>query len=451
MKKQSELNSNNTVYEASPLEIAEKTSKWSSMDVRSEEVQEIIGRPPHWLVRWGIAGFIGVLGLILLSASFIQYPEVVHAPLRLTAVEAPQSLQSRIQGKLVRLTAENSQLVNQGEILAWLESTANHRQVLHLEETADVIQNWLHEGNLLQLSTLDITQFTNLGEIQQIFQSFEQAYREFISFLPGEFYSRQREILVQELHYTRDLLQKLHEQKEIQQLEYDLAEREARVQRQLAENGYIATMELARAEAELSSRQLPLQQTESAIINNFVSQISKEREIMELDKRIEEQQSMFLQSLFILKSAIDEWKTNYLITAPFDGKVVYAGILQENQTITPGQALFYIQPDNTSFFGELAVSQPSFGKIEQGQPVQVRFSGYPYHEYGSVFGEVDYFSDFPVHDSLFFARVNFPEGLVTNYGCEITPRNGMTAQAEIITQDMRLLERVVNNITKELR
>jgi hypothetical protein len=64
---------------------------------------------------------------------------------------------------------------------------------------------------------------------------------------------------------------------------------------------------------------------------------------------------------------------------------------------------------------------------------------------------VDYFSDFPVQDSLFFARVTFPDGLVTNYGREVTPRNGMTGQAEIITQDMRLLERVVNNITKELR
>lgn len=172
---------------------------------------------------------------------------------------------------------------------------------------------------------------------------------------------------------------------------------------------------------------------------------------MELDKRIEEQSSMFLQALNSLRSVIDEWKNQYLITAPYDGRVVFAGILQENQSLAAGQQLFYIQPENTSFFGELMVSQASFGKIEEGQPVQVRFSGYPYHEYGSVFGRVDYFSDFPVRDSLFFAKVSFPDGLVTNYGREITPRNGMTGQAEIITQDMRLLERVVNNITKELR
>lgn len=28
-------------------------STFPELEVRSEEVQEIIGRPPHWLVRWG--------------------------------------------------------------------------------------------------------------------------------------------------------------------------------------------------------------------------------------------------------------------------------------------------------------------------------------------------------------------------------------------------------------
>jgi multidrug resistance efflux pump len=427
------------------------TNDLSALDVRSEEVQEIIGRPPHWLVRWGITAFFGVLGLVLLSAAVIKYPEVIHAPLRLTAVDAPQSLESWINGKLVRIIVENNTHVEEGDVLAWLESTALHGEVLRLSETMEEMRSWLLEKTPQRLTELDIEQFANLGEIQHAFQGFEQAYREFVSFLPGGFYPRQREILMKELEYTRDLLGQLNTQKEIQLEEYNLARREVEIQQRLAEDGHIAPIELARAEAEFSARQLPLQQTESAIINNFVSQIAKEREIMELDKRMDEQSSMFMQALNSLRSVIDDWKTNHLITAPYDGKVVYAGILQENQSLTAGQPLFYIQPDNTSFFGEMMISQNSFGKIEEGQPVQVRFSGYPYHEYGSVFGRVDYFSDFPVRDSLFFAKVSFPDGLVTSYGREITPRNGMTGQAEIITQDMRLLERVVNNITKELR
>lgn len=439
-----ELTNNIPSFSGSPSRLAE-------LNVRSEEVQEIIGRPPHWLVRWGIMAFFGVLGLVILSAAVIKYPEVIHAPLRLSAVDAPQSLESRISGKLVQITVSNNSRVEGGKVLTWLESTARHQQVMELDEKVDSMRVWLLNGNLQRLNSFDSGQFTDLGDIQNTFQGFEQAYREFVSYLPDRYYSRQREILMQEMDYTRQLMEHLHQQKEIQQKEYNLTHKEVEMKRRLAENDHIASIELNRAEAELSTRQLPLQQTESAMINNVISQFAKEREIMELDKRTEEQSSMFLQSLNLLKSAIDEWKTNYLVTAPFSGRVVFAGILQENQNVSVGQPLFYIQPANTLFFGELAISQQSFGKIQEGQQVQVRFSGYPYHEFGSVGGRVEYFSDFPVRDSLFFAEVHFPDGLITNYGREITPRNGMTGQAEIITEDMRLLERVVNNITKELR
>ena len=42
-------------------------------ELRSEDVQEILGTPPHWLVRWGttvvLAGFV----MILCAAWFIRY------------------------------------------------------------------------------------------------------------------------------------------------------------------------------------------------------------------------------------------------------------------------------------------------------------------------------------------------------------------------------------------
>jgi HlyD family secretion protein len=429
----------------------EANTKWSGLEVRSEEVQEIIGRPPHWLIRWGIVAFFGVLGLVMLSAAVIKYPEVVEAPIRLTAINAPQSLESRIGGKIVNLAVENNIIVEEGTVLAWLESTARHREVLLLSELTDQIRKQLMNGNGNSFEEIELSAFGNLGELQNTFQRFEQAWRDYRAYQPGSFYSHQRKILVQELDYSRQLLDQLHMQKEIQKTDYDLAEREFNMQKELAENDFISPVELARSERELASRQLPLQQTESAIINNYVSRAAKEKEIMELDRRMDEQQSVFIQSLNTMISAIDEWKQTYLVTAPFTGRVVYAGIVQENQTVTASQELFYLKPKSTTFFGELSVSQQSFGRVSEGQQVLVRFSGYPYHEFGSVYGEVEYFSEFPVRDSLFFAKVSFPNGLQTSYGHTIPPRNGMTGRAEIITEDMRLLERVYNNITKELR
>lgn len=441
---------NNTPPNAAKATVAEN----STMDVRSEEVQEIIGRPPHWLVRWGVTAFFGVLALVLLSAAIIKYPEVIQTPIRLTAIHAPQTIRARIDGKIVRILAENNSHAGEGEILAWMESTAHHEEVIRLSKEVDSMRAWLLDKKLDRFrpsSDGGLTKFRNLGELQASFQAFEQSYREFRLYQPGGFYERQRRILQQEMEYTRQLLEELKQQKQIQQRDLELARSEYQMQKQLAENDFLAPVELARAESELSARRLPLQQTESAIINNHISQTEKAKEIMELERQIEEQQSVFLQAVNIMKSAIDEWKQTHLLIAPFEGNLVYAGVIQENQPVSTGQDLFYIQPVNTRFFGELTVSQNSFGKITEGQQVLVRFSGYPYHEFGSVYGRVEYLSDFPVRDSLFFAKVSFPEGLVTNYGRELTPRDGMTGQAEIITQDMRLLERIYNNITKELR
>lgn len=446
-----ELASNNGTSKEGTPSAPVKRNQLEDLDVRSAEVQEIIGRPPHWLVRGGITGFFGVLLLIFISASVIAYPEVITAPLKLTAINEPKTLESKINGKLVKLDYENNTYVEKGQVLAWMESTASHKVVLVLSSQVDSMYQWLKQDELQRIRSIQIAQFTNLGELQSNFQTFEQAFREFITFIPGGFYSKKRQMLQQEMKYTHRLLNNLEEQKKIQEINLKLAKQEYEAQKKLADKELIAPMDLSKAESKVAASRLPLQQTESAIINNYASKTAKKKELLELDQQITEQTAVFRQALNTLKSAIDQWKMDYLVTAPIDGKLVYAGIIQENQTLKAGQPIAYIQPENTRFFGEMVISQRSFGKIHEGQRVLVRFSGYPDQEFGSVTGNIDYLSDFPVRDSVFLGKVSFPNGLTTNYGYELPPVNGMRGQAEIITQDMKLLERFYNNIARQLR
>jgi HlyD family secretion protein len=430
--------------------IIRNKSAYSDLEVRSEEVQEIIGRPPHWLVRWGVACFFGVFLLIFLSASIIKYPETLNAPLKLTAINAPKTVEAKVDGRLIRLFRKDNVKVQEGEILAWLESTTDHTSVLKLSTTLDSLDRWLQIKNVEQIQSLGILNFKNLGSLQSSFQSFDQVYREFLDYLPGAYYYDKKKILIEELMYTRQLLEHLEIQKQFQQTTINLAERKYESQKKLADKELIAELELDRAESDLVNQRLPLQQTESAIINNRMAQYAKQKEIMELDRQIVQQKSMFAQEIYSLKSAIDEWKKNYLLTASASGTLFFSGILQEKQTVSAGQELFLIQPKSTKFFGELEITQRSFGKIVEGQHVLVRFRGYPYSEFGSVSATIDYLSDIPVRDSLFFAKVEFPYGLNTNYGYELIPKNGMTGTAEIITQDMRFINRIYNNLTREL-
>jgi hypothetical protein len=45
----------------------------------SEEVQEIMGRQPSWILRWGITVIFGLAAAIILGCYFIKYPQTVSA------------------------------------------------------------------------------------------------------------------------------------------------------------------------------------------------------------------------------------------------------------------------------------------------------------------------------------------------------------------------------------
>ena len=55
-----------------------------SIELRSEEIQEILGTPPRKIVRWGTTiAFLTFCFLIFVSY-FVRYPDVIKAPIVLT-------------------------------------------------------------------------------------------------------------------------------------------------------------------------------------------------------------------------------------------------------------------------------------------------------------------------------------------------------------------------------
>ncbi|MGI8638317.1 MAG: hypothetical protein ACR2KZ_23230, partial [Segetibacter sp.] len=89
----------------------------------------------------------------------------------------------------------------------------------------------------------------------------------------------------------------------------------------------------------------------------------------------------------------------------------------------------------------------NFGKVKKGEKVLLKFPSYPSQEFGSVTGELDYISAIPA-DSGYMAKIILPHGLVTSYNKEVQYREGLTARAEIITKNMRLIERLYYNLRK---
>ena len=128
----------------------------------------------------------------------------------------------------------------------------------------------------------------------------------------------------------------------------------------------------------------------------------------------------------------------------------FSSILQEKQLLSANQEIFFIAPASSQFFGTVKIPQMSFGKIKTGQKVLIKFNGYPFQEFGSVDGVIAEISEVPAKDSTFLAKINLPNGLKTNFNKQLTYKIGMNATAEIITEDLRLIERFFQNFRKSV-
>jgi HlyD family secretion protein len=212
----------------------------------------------------------------------------------------------------------------------------------------------------------------------------------------------------------------------------------------------IAPVEYRNEKSKLISKEMSLPQINSNIINNDNSQHSKQKEIAELQNQIAQQQNIFIQALQSFKAVVDDWKTKYLLISPIDGIIEFAGFVQANQQLQVNQIICFVNPKNSSYYAEVLIPQTNLGKIKINQKVMLKFPSYPFQQYGYVEGTLDFISNIPT-DSGYVSKVIFVKGLNTNYHKPILFREGLKATAEIITEEMSLLNRFFYNIKSSLK
>jgi hypothetical protein len=336
-----------------------------------------------------------------------------------------------------------------------MECLANPYAVIQVSKQIDTI-NQLISNN----QTNEIVQFfpnyTNhallnqLGEVQASYQTFIQSFITFKDFLNNGFYLRKKTMLQTDLQNIQKLNAILITQKELLQKDLSLTNETFKANESLAKDKVISSMDYRNEESKLIAKKLSLPQINSSIVNNESQQNEKRKEIAELENQISVQKNTFIQALQTIKSQLQAWEFKYLVKATIAGTVSFTGFFQENQELKNGQPLFYVQPTNTTYFVEMLIPQYNFGKIQLGQQVLLKFQAYPYEQYGAVVGKIDYIYSTP-SDSGYLAKVVLPEGLVTNYKKTLQYRNGLFAQADIITANMRLLERFYFSLVKQVK
>lgn len=412
-------------------------------ELHSEDLQEIIAKPPSWLLQRGITFVLLTILLILGMSFFIQYPESVHTSMKFTTTNSPKVMINQSNGALTKLLVHDGDLVEKNQEIAYMESTAEHEQVIGLLNDLKELRS-----NAMTLNDLEnIIPPTNLslGELQGSYQAFYLSYLNYRAINQGGIFQKRKEVLRNEVAYVHEQNSRIMESYELQKRELELAEAEYEKYKLLAEKKIISPLELQQKEAILLSKRQAIPQMETNLISNRSNLLSKNREISEVENEILEEEKKFVQALNSFISEAENWKKQHVFSAPVAGKLIYGGFWQENQYIKAGEELFYINPDKDDYYGETYIPQVNISKVMVGQDVLIKVRSYPHQEYGYLRGKVSYISDIPIKDSVFFSKVAL---IRSDRDSLIRLKPGILADAEIITDDQSIFHRIWKNLTK---
>lgn len=160
----------------------------NKIELRSEEVQEIMGKIPSWILRWGITIIAVVLLGLFVGSYFFKYPDTLTAPIVITSSTPPVELNAHATGKLDSLFIKDKQEVKQGDCLGIIENNANSEDIRKLNI---IFQDWKskrlsmnHFYGVLKRSTF------RLGEIQQVYSVFFDALHNYVFYHETNYYPK---------------------------------------------------------------------------------------------------------------------------------------------------------------------------------------------------------------------------------------------------------------------
>ena len=125
-----------------------------NLNLRSEEVQEILGRPPRWIVRVGISIIFVVVAGLFVGSYFLKYPDILPATITVTTENLPAGVMAMTTGKIDTIAVTEKQTVKEGELLAVVRNPAKLEDVM-------TVKRMLEESDTLVVETQNFASLQN--------------------------------------------------------------------------------------------------------------------------------------------------------------------------------------------------------------------------------------------------------------------------------------------------
>lgn len=414
------------------------------IEIRSEEVQDIIGASPNWLLRSGMTLLFAVVVVLLLVSYFFRYPDVVNAPVFLVSENPPNHLVARVDGRVEKILVADGDKVEVGQILMVLENAGKYSHFTLLKSKLEELATFVNNFDVLPKLTDSLV----LGDVQNVYYELNRAIVDYENFWSLEYYPREISALKEQVRMEKIYYNRLWARRGVLMQELELADKRYRRDSLLYKKSVLSELSWSEAKEAWLQKKLKFNDIRTLLAKTKKEMLVLEQKEVAMEKEyqdvVSKKRSMLIDIHGRLLGAIAEWERMYLLKAEIEGQVVFNDVWANNQQLRKGDVVCSVLPfHKKEVIGKIELPMLKAGKVQKGQRINIRLKNYPYMEYGVLVGEVSNIAEVS-NNSQYVVTVKLPQNLKTSYNIQLRFFQEMEGNAEIVTENLRLIQRVVN-------
>jgi hypothetical protein len=419
----------------------------NKQEIRSPEMQEVMSEIPGSFLKWGLFLFFAIILILIFGSYFIKNTEIVKVPVVITTQNPPVSLVAKSGGEIEKLFVTEGKLIGKDEIIALIRNTCDYDDLRKLKL---ILSGFNDKTNWIEIiKTKSLLPDLSLGEIQSYYSAFQKEWKQMKDYFEEAYIPTKLNLLEKQIETKIEYNIELARQKEF--LTEDLALAKSSFKRDSTlyhkESYSISVNEFEKSRQDYIQRLYSFSVFIASLKNNTSDFLKMKEARLDLQVQYEKELKQYIftieESVQLLRSSIFNWEERYLIMSPITGHVTLTRFRNENQVIKVGETLATVIPDSvTNIVAHAVIPISGFGRIEIGQTVNIKLSGFPYMHYGVLKGRIYSLSQVP-GEGGFSADIELTGGMTSTYSEKIRFIHEMDGTADIIIGDSRLIYRFI--------
>jgi HlyD family secretion protein len=469
------------IYRPKSQSLQEPQPQNNNLKYRPEVLREVEKNdflPPVslWTSLGGLF-LVGAFGVAVVLASVSKYNVTIKTAGNVRPAGELKIVQAAIEGVIKTIEVKENQVVRKGEAIAYIDDSQMQIQKSQLLGNIQLNKSQLMEVNN-QLGNLDsqilaesnVTERTIASAKAELVRN-EREYQDWLVRTQSEVQAATAGLQTAEVNLEKartDLEFSQREQARMQQLfQEGVVPRRDFEQRQLNVKQAQSTVKAEQKAVEIAKAKL---RTAKAALNPSVAMvdISKERIVQEKARgdvtvaTLRKERSQLLQRRTEIENQVRQSEKDLqqitlnikktVIRANTDGTIINLALRNSSQVIRPGEAITQIVPRKSALMIKARVPAEDIAKVtvckeaevakcKQGK-VQLRFSAYPFPDFGSIKGAVRAISADAITSDAngtnatpFYEVTIQPEKMFLKDNPKNNLQSGMEATVDIISRE----------------